>query len=227
MAETFVRLLPLALVGLFLPTWTLYVIALLGTDRPLADSTAFVLGNVVFRMGLGVAVLYGFSISLPAGTMPDDASPAPLTAALFGIGAVLAIAIGVQQFLNRDRPSPAAEALLSRFRMITPWLAFVLGFAFVAAPGVQYVYFLGGVGIIDETGLGTAQSLALLIAFVVLLQAMLLAPILLYAALRSRARPLLDSMQAWIVTRGRLAGSIILMTLGTYMAFRALKYFWS
>jgi hypothetical protein len=202
LSETFVRLLPLALAGLFLPTWTLYVIALLGTDRPLADSSAFVLGNVVFRAGLGILVL-------------------------FGVGAVVVTAVGVREFLNRDTPSGAAEAVLSRFRRMTPWVAFAFGFAAVAAPGVQYVYFLGGVSIIEEAGLDTAESLALLAAFVLLLQAMLVTPIVLYAILRTRARPALDSMEAWIVTRGRLVGSLILGALGVYLAFRALEYFWT
>ena len=227
MAETFVRILPFALAGLFLPTWTLYVIALLGTDRPLADSIAFVLGNAVFRMGLGIAVLYGFSISFPAETASTSAGPTPLAAALFGVGGVLAIAIGVREFTNRDRPSVATEAILSRFRRITPWIAFALGFAMVAAPGIQYVYFLGGVGVIEDAGLGAAQSLALLAVFVLLLESMLLTPIVLYAALRSRARPLLDSLQTWIITRGRLVGATILIALGAYFAYRSLEYFWS
>jgi hypothetical protein len=226
LSETFVRLLPLALAGLFLPTWTLYVIALLGTARPLADSTAFVLGNVVFRTGLGVLVLFGFSISLPS-EPATQSGPTPLAAALFGLGAVVVTAVGVREFLNRDTPSGAAEAVLSRFRKMTPWIAFVLGFAAVAAPGVQYVYFLGGVSIIDEAGLGTAESLALLAVFVLLLQAMLVTPIVLYAMLRSRARPALDSMETWIITRGRLVGSVILAALGVYLAFRALEYFWT
>jgi hypothetical protein len=92
---------------------------------------------------------------------------------------------------------------------------------------VQYVYFLGGVGVIDDARLGAAQSLVLLTAFVLLLEAMLVTPILLYAALRSRARPLLDSMQAWIITRGRLVGATVLIVLGVYFAYRGLEYLWS
>jgi len=50
MLETLAQLMPFAIAGAFVPTWTSRVIIFLGTDRPLGTSIGYVVGNFTYRI---------------------------------------------------------------------------------------------------------------------------------------------------------------------------------
>ena len=55
-------LLPFAIAGAMVPSWTKYVIVLLGSKRPITNGLAFVAGNATFRLIFGVVALWLFAI---------------------------------------------------------------------------------------------------------------------------------------------------------------------
>jgi hypothetical protein len=87
--EAFIQLLPFILAGAFLPTWTSHIILFLGTDRPLSTSIAYVLGNVTFRMGLGLFVLFVADVAMPQSA--DNEVVVPVWTAALAAGSLIAM----------------------------------------------------------------------------------------------------------------------------------------
>ena len=103
-----------------------------------------------------------------------------------------------------------------------PWLAFVLGFAFCAAPGAQWLYQLGALGVIQDLQLTLAAELAWLVAIVFALEVMLLAPLVIYALARERADEVLGRFRAWLERNSARAAAYLLGTVGAVFVLRAL-----
>jgi hypothetical protein len=92
------------------------------------------------------------------------------------------------------------------------------GVANFLMPGVQYVYFLGGMTIIVAPGLSQSAEVAWMLLFVAFLNVMLITPIVLFAALHERIRPGLNRMKSWLGRNGaRLAGGILAF-FGVYLS---------
>lgn len=223
MAETIAELLPFAFAGAILPTWTLMVIALLGTARPLANSLAFVTGNVSLRAALGLAVLFAFPDLKPLSLPP--LAPG-LTVALFGIGAVLLAMLAWRQWTTPPRPEGEKPAWMQRFESISPLAVFAFSAVSVASPGVQWVYFLGGMAEINAPDLPVTSEIALLAAFVLLLQAMLVTPIVVYVAGGRRAAAQLERFKAFLVRRGQRLTAAVLASIALWLAWRVIDSAW-
>ncbi len=217
--QTLVALAPFVAVGAFLPTWTLYVVILLGTKRPLANGFAFVAGNATFRYLLGVAALW--AVTLPRfqlGGSSANRGQDALRAALLG---TLFLALALAQWRQRNASGAAATRVLALLERTPPWLSFVLGFAFCAAPGAQWLYQLGALGVVQDLGLSRGAELVWLAAIVLVLEVMLLAPLVVYVVARERADALLVRFRAWLERNSARAAAYLLVTLGSLLLIRA------
>jgi Sap, sulfolipid-1-addressing protein len=216
--QTLIALAPFVAVGAFLPTWTLYVVILLGTRRPLANGLAFVAGNATFRLALGAAALA--SISLPrfelggGGSSSEQAIRAGLLGAVF-------LALALAQWRQRRSAGAGTRKVLDLLQRTPPWLSFVLGFAFCAAPGAQWLYQLGALGIIQDLDVRLTTQLAWLVAIVFALELMLLTPLVLYVVMREHADTVLARLRVWLENNSARAAAYVLGTLGALLMLRA------
>lgn len=221
MLATVGKLLPFAIGGAFLPTWTSWVVLLLGTERPLGNSFAYVAGNAVWRIALGFGAIFIASISIPTSEQQTLAIP---TWAAWAIAAIL-LASGV--WLVVFRPSGTRTPLerlsgwIGRLKRLPPWAAFGYGVYNCALPGSQWVYFLGGCAVIASSGLAWEWQIVLLAVFVASLETMLLAPILLYMRRQEAASAAFAHLDSWLARNAvSVLGGILLMLGGlfTYIA---------
>ncbi len=212
--ETLVAVAPFAVAGSILPTWTAIVIGLLGTARPVTNALAFIAGNAVFRFALG-AVLVLFASALPdsASLRLDSGDFPPAVPLAVGIGL-----LGLGVVVWRRPPAAEGRSLVDRVEQVRPGIAFLAGAGTVAAPGVQYAYFLGGVAALTETLASTAARLAGVAVLALALQTMLVLPVLIYLAFRTRADRILRSMKRWLKANGPRLGGGILVAAGLYLA---------
>lgn len=221
LGSTVLALIPFVAVGAFLPTWTLYVVILLGTKRPLANGIAFVAGNATFRLALGAAALAAVKlprIDLGGGGDPEQEA---IRAGLFG---ALFLALALAQWRQRGSSGAGTSRASRVFALLErtpPWLSFVLGFAFCAAPGAQWLYQLGALGVIQDLELSLAAELTWLVAIVFVLELMLLAPLFIYVVLRDRADALLARFRSWLEKNSARAAAYLLGTVGTLLMVRA------
>ncbi len=225
--ETFVRLLPFIAAGAFLPTWTRDSMLLLGTGRPPWNSFAFVSGNASFRMLLGLAALFVFTSSsisrLILGLSKSSGSHPWILVGLAILFGLLALAMVLRKGGRPDADRlPTWLGAMDRF----PWYAaFALGFVEVALPGIQYVYFLGAVGVIAASGLGPIREILLLLVVVTSLQAMLVIPVAVYALWPAGSQGIIERVKAWLARNSRAAGAAILAVIAVALAIRAVMLF--
>lgn len=220
MIDVALDVVPFAVSGAILPTWTVFVIALLLTTRPLSNALAFIAGNAVFRLSLGIVVLFALR-SLPAVPGPAEEPSRAMAFGFLALATLLA-GLGVAAWVRGDRPDAGGSVVLDRFTAFKPAASFALGFASVASPGIQYVYFLGGVGVLLASPLSTGPRILILLALVVSVQLMLLVPVAVYALTRETADEKMEAMRRWIEGhRNRIAGTVMLFA-GIWIAVRGI-----
>jgi hypothetical protein len=219
--QTIVKMLPFLLAGMVVPSWTKYVILLLATSRPKLNASAFVLGNATFRLLLGFFSLYVFQINY----VDEQTSNPPGGESTWLIVPGLLL-IGLAVYLFRRKPERETDELpgwLTKFSSINPWVAFLGGFIMVALPGVQYVYFLGGVGVIAKSSLDAVTSLILLILFVLCLELMLITPIVIFAATGERGEMWMQKAKVWIGKHESQVIGVVIFFFGGFLLFLGIQ----
>jgi hypothetical protein len=210
--DTVTAIAPFVIAGSILPTWTIIVIALLGTARPIANATAFILGNAVFRMVLGLAVLY--VVPLPDSESFRLDSGAWDARVVIGMGLLL---VGLAAWLWTRPPQEEGSSWVERAESIRPRTAFIAGAAVTASPGVQYAYLLGGIAVIIETTSGGIGEFVALALFVLSLQWMLALPIAIYVVYPAQSARILQRMKGWLARYGQRLIAGILGVAGAYV----------
>lgn len=211
-------LAPFALAGVFLPTWTLFVIVVLGTKRPMTNALAFVAGNAAFRMALGLTALF-ITGTFPVPGPSDD--PSRPQAVGLAIAAAALFLFGLSRLRSPEDPQRPLPGWMLRFEQLGPAAAFTAGVVTVASPGIQWVYLLGAVSVIDAANLTTAEQAFVLLGLVLFLQLMLCLPIAVYALAPSRSTQLLGSLKLWINGHSNRVTGAILVALSVYFATRS------
>jgi len=224
--ETLAKLLPIAVAGAFLPTWTRDTILLLGTGTPPWNSVSFVAGNASCRMALGLSALFVVDSDRLVALAQRESRTNPW---LLAGGAVVCLVLAVVAFERPERePGPDPDRLPSWIAALerVPWYAaFALGFAFMLLPGVQYVYFFAGITVIASSGLAPLEEIVLLVVFVLLLETMVATPLAIYAIRPHASKALLERFKGWIGRNGPALGAAIFAILGIALGVSAIVQF--
>jgi hypothetical protein len=220
--ETLVHLLPFVIAGAFLPTWTSYVILLLGTDRPIVNASAYVAGNATWRMLLGFVAIFVVSLAAPETQEQGIVLPPWFAWSLAGI----LFAMGIWLVMRKPAAAAGGDSTprwLKAFRRLPPWAVFGYAVYNCALPGVQWVYFLGGTAVIASSGYGWELQLVMLAVFVALLQIMLVTPIVIYARRRDRAKASFERLELWLARHATTVFGAILIMIAALFADIALQ----
>lgn len=212
MGSTFVALLPFAIAGAFVPTWTSRVIILLASDRPVGNGLAFIFGNFTYRMLLGLVVLYIVGATNLQGLTESGSTPT----SVFVAAAALLWSLAFWLWRKGSNDTGELPGWLKALERVPPILSFAYGAFLVALPGVQYVYFLGGMNVLANARLSTTETLILLVIFCALLQAMLLVPVVAFALFKDTAESKLTAIKNWISRNGDRVTAGLLVLFGGY-----------
>ncbi len=211
---TLTGIAPFVIAGSILPTWTILVIALLGTARPVANAFFFILGNATFRTVLGLAVL--FVLPLP------DSESFRLDSGAWDARLVIAIGLGLvllAAWLWTRRATQEGPSWVERAENIRPRTAFLTGAVVTASPGVQYAYLLGGLAVILETTSSRVGEVVALVLFALALQWMLALPIVIYLLFPAQSARVLERMKAWLGAYGQRLVAGVLGAAGAYVTY--------
>lgn len=222
MGTTFLQLLPFLIAGAFLPTWTSYVIILLGTDRPFGNAGGYVAGNATWRLILGVIAIFVASLAAPGARSTEIVLPIWLSLSL----ASILIGMGVYLFRRKPKTDPDSQDLpkwLKELKRLPPWASFGYGMWSCMLPGAQWVYFLGGCAVIATSGLNDVEQFALLLVFIAGLEVMLVTPIVIYARRRERADATFAKIDHWLGLHASQFFGLILMGIGLLFVLIALN----
>jgi len=223
MLETFGKLLPFILAGAFVPTWTSKVVILLETDRPVGNGTGYVLGNLAWRMILGTAALFFVRVTAPEASERGITMPVGVAYSIAGV----LIALGLYLIARRPKTETGMDqdmpGWLKAFKKLPVWATFLYGGFNCALPGVQYVYFLGGIGVIASSRLAWEVQFVYLLVFSLLLQAMLVTPIAIYVWQRKRAEAIFGKIDSWLAKNGSTVVGLILSGIGGLFVYIGLS----
>ncbi len=219
--QTFLQLLPFLIAGAFLPTWTSYVIILLGTDRPFGNAGGYVAGNATWRLILGFLAIFITSIAAPKARSNQLIMPIWFALLL----AAILIGIGVYLFRKKPKTEPTQEVpkWLQELKRLPPWASFGYGWWSCMLPGAQWVYFLGGCAIIATSGLNDVEKFVLLLVFIAGLEVMLLTPIVIYARRRESAKATFDKLDVWLGKHASQFFGLIITAIGLLFVLIALN----
>ena len=105
---------------------------------------------------------------------------------------------------------------------VKPSMAFAAGFAMVALPGIQYVYFLGGIGVMHKSGMSAGQVLFVLVIFVAFLQLMLLSPVVIFRLGGKRAEEYMARFKVWLGKNEFKVFAVIFLGFGGFLLLKGM-----
>ena len=211
-------LLPFAIAGALVPSWTKYVVVLLSSKRPITNGLSFILGNAVFRLIFGVVALLLFRAEPVKKAVENP--PGNMDSLYIIVPAILLVLLGVYLFRKKPKREDELPRWLKALEGVKPWMAFSAGFAAVALPGIQYLYFLGGIGIMAKSGMSTGEVLFVLVVFITFLQLMLLSPVVVF---RLGGKGAEESMALFKVWLGKNECKVFAVTFVGFGGFLLLK----
>jgi hypothetical protein len=206
------QVLPFAIAGAFVPTWTSRVIILLASERPVGNGLAFIAGNFTYRFLLGLAGLYLLDLdSLRDLTRTGSTHPIPLL-----VAAALLFSLAFWLWRQGSEQTDELPKWMRALERVRPGLSFGYGIVLVAMPGVQYVYFLGAIGVLTtQTGEFLVRVIGLAL-FCAIVQLMLLVPVVAFVRNRDSAQTRLDAIKGWLTRNGNQVTAGLLGLFGVY-----------
>ncbi len=223
MGEVFGQLLPIAVGIAISPLPIVAVVLMLATPRGRVNGPAFVLAWIV-----GLA-LVGAIVILVAGDNAQTDSGAPSTGVSWlklaiGLGLIL---LGIRQF--RGRPHGDEHGDLPKWMRALDdfhWpKALGAGLVLSAANPKNLLLAIAGAAVIAQAGLSGGEEAASLAVFVLIGTIGVAAPVVLFFALGSRSRDVLDRLRGWLAAHNAVIMAVLLIVIGAKILGDAISGF--
>jgi Sap, sulfolipid-1-addressing protein len=198
LADLFITLLPLIIVGALAPTHVLAVIVLLETPTPLTSAGAFVLGLTFVRVAVGFfALLFIHNVSWSSHT--QDSTGSILT---FLIGLLLLGAAGVL-IIRKPKPQATKPPWQSMLEAATPVKAFFAGIGLMVISPRHWAILIAGALAIGAANISIPSEVLMLAIYIASLEIFVWTPVALYGWAPERASSILASAKLWYARNGR------------------------
>jgi threonine/homoserine/homoserine lactone efflux protein len=218
MAELLARLVPLGLAGAVSPIAIVVCIALLSSRRPLANAAAYVAGITTVLAAVGAFALALFGPGSASGAESSDiVNTIELT-----LG-VLLLLFAAKQALGEPDPDAPPPGWMAALEQLGPARAYAFGLIVEATNIKRLAIYLAGLSEITRSDVTFAQSVLSLGIFLALLEAGLVAPIIVFATLTDRSTAMLDSARRWLLTYNRRILAVIFGVIGAVLVERGLS----
>jgi threonine/homoserine/homoserine lactone efflux protein len=210
--EAFGTVLPLAAAIAVFPVPVIAVVLLLGSNRGRAKAVAFVLAWAAGLAAVGAAVLL-----LAAGVdASESGEPATWVSVLLLALGLLLLALAVKQWRGRpasgeDAPVPGWMLKIDGFTSVK---AGATGFALSALNPKNALRTAAAAVEIGGVGITAGQQIAVLVGFVLVASAGVLAPLVLAVALGDRSAELLDALRGWMARHNAAIMAVLFFVIG-------------
>lgn len=218
----------LALAAALNPTLVAASTLMLLLPNPKRLMLGYLLGALMTSITLGVVIISSFESSSAVSTTEDTLSPAAtmLLGVIALIGAFVLARSRNQTAVERgrarkqDKEPPRWQKALGRG---SPRITFVVG-GMLTLPGASY---LAGLRRIDELNYSTPETVALVVAFNLVMLALLEIPLLGFVIAPDWTVTTIDRTKTWISRNGRRSAVTALTVLGALLVIKALIEFLS
>ena len=194
----------------------LLTILFLGSQRPLPNATALVLGYFAVCAAVGVAGLILFS-----GTAGAAGSTASTIGRIVSVTlGVLLIVLGLRSLFKTPDPDASLPRWMESVSSITPAKAFGIGMALFPLQIRILAIFLACIKLIATASLRTQDSVVALALALLIFAIPVLGLIGLYAAMPQRAPHMLGSLRAWMEKNNRTITVVLCFVFGAFFLVR-------
>jgi hypothetical protein len=187
----------------------------------------YLLGALMTSITLGLLIISSLESSSAVATAKNTLSPAATM--LLGVAALTGAVVVRRGWHPRpadrledkqNKKTPRWQKALGRG---SAWTTFVVG-ALLTLPGASY---LAGLSRIDKLNYPTVQTVALVVAFNLIMLALLEIPLLGFVIAPDRTVELIERTKVWTSRHRRRAAVTLLTVVGTLLVIKALIEFFS
>lgn len=214
MSDTLPGLIVLAIGGSIAPPLLLLTTLLLGSQRPLPNASALVIGYFTTCTVIGISGLLLF-----AGAESTVSTVGRVISATVG---ALFIVLGLRSLLDSPDPDPQPPRWMDSINSMSPPRAFGFGMALFPLQVKNLAIFVACLNLIIASSLSPQGSIVALMLVLVVFAIPVLVLIGLYAAVPQRASTMLGSLQAWMGKNNRAITVALCFVFGTFFLLRGL-----
>jgi len=194
-------------------------VALLGRPRPARQLLAYLVGGMGLSIGFGLVIvlaLHGSKLQLGRTTQ----AMVELAAGALLILVALAAAFGREirwhprRTRQADTARPQRQSLYDRaIGHDSLWIAWAAG-ALYSVPGAEY---LAGLALLTKVNAPAPTEILVVLAFNVIMFALIELPLLGFVAAPNRTRSLTESLNRWMTAHRRILVAIVAGAIGVYL----------
>jgi threonine/homoserine/homoserine lactone efflux protein len=205
-------ILPLAIGVAISPVPIIAIVLMLGTPRARATGPAFALGWIAGLTLAGTIVL----VIASGNATTDTGKPDTWVSVLKLVLGSLFLLLAVKQW--RSRPAAGEEAAMPKWmRTIDTFTAGKAAVGGVVLSGLNpknLALTIAAAAAIAQTGISSDEEAGVMAIFVALGSLTILAPLVIYFALGSRAARILDGLKTWMAANNAAIMAVLLTVLG-------------
>jgi threonine/homoserine/homoserine lactone efflux protein len=190
------------------------VVLMLVTPRAKANAFSFLAGWLV-----GIYVLGTIVILVAGAATPSDDKPGWVAWVKIVLGLLLLL-VAVRQWAGRPRgdAEPATPKWMQAIDSMKPPAAAGLGALLGAVNPKNLLLVVSGAAAISAAAPGsTGTQLGALVVFTVVASLGVIAPVVVYVAMGSRAATILDGLKTWMIHNNAVIMAVLLLVIGVKM----------
>jgi hypothetical protein len=208
MSDTLPGLIVLAIGGSIAPPLLLLTTLLLGSQRPLPNASALVIGYFTTCTVIGISGLLLF-----AGAESTVSTVGRVISATVG---ALFIVLGLRSLLDSPDPDPQPPRWMESINSMSPPRAFGFGMALFPLQVKNLAIFVACLNLIIASSLSPQGSIVALMLVLVVFAIPVLALIGLSATVQQRASTILDSLRTWMGKHNRAITVVLCLAFGAF-----------
>lgn len=220
MGDVLIDLIPLMLGATLAPIFPIIVLLLLQSERGLGKAIAFVAGALVVRLLQGAIFGLVFASAVEAESAAGLQLIAPTLLTVVGI---LLLAAGVKRVRKEEDGEDSEPKWMSRLRDLTALKAAVSGALIMLVAVKQWVFTLSALAVIEEAQPGMTNGVLLYLLFVVVTQALVLPPIVIFAVAPEKSAKPLTAAQGWLQRHNRVIMIVVSFVFGAWFLFKGVS----
>jgi threonine/homoserine/homoserine lactone efflux protein len=223
MGEAIGQMLPAAVGVALSPLPIVAVVLMLVTPRGRLNGPAFIVGWWIGLAAVGAIVL---SVSSGAGAT-DEGAPATWVDVLKLVLGGLLLLISLKQWRGRphDGEEPPIPKWMGALDSFTPPKAVAAGAFLSGLNPKNLLLAVAGAAAIAGTGISAGQQTLAWVIFVVIASVGVGAPVVIYFAMGSRSREVLEGLKSWMAHNNPVIMAVLMLVIGVKLVGDAISGF--
>lgn len=220
MGSAFLDLVPFIIGAGVVPVHAILVLMLLRGAGGVPGAIAFVSGAILVRLTQGV--VFGLMLSSASEDGTDEKSGTIKATFLVVLGLLLLIT-AFRKIRKEDDPDAPPPKWLTMIATVGPLKAFGFGAVSIAIAAKQWVFTLGAIGAIRESGVTRNEGVTIFIVFTLLASLLLTAPIIYRILAPGQSERVLARAGDWLERNNATIVIVVSVVFGLFFLYQGVS----